>query len=436
MLQPRAVWTWLLDDLIGLAPGGDDEISADAEYAWVTRTYATDVVNRGNVPGQHSVLIGFTRTGGGRILTLGSVDGLNGAATGRVRITVNHLLHITPLSAAELVGADGTSWRGTILEAAPLKPRLLTAGESSQVLAAMANLRPEIGSWLAARTAHVQPIYGSRGQTLREERDAIETGIDLAGFTPSEPILLPPAAEVEHATSLLNPEVFEDNEDDLLFADLRRFDATGVLEATSASTSRYRDGAFELQIANVNRKPIEKLYGVDLLYWDRVADSYTLLQYKRLEKSSGGASDVERESWSYTREQDLAEQLHRMEKIGPSAALNARDWRIVQNPFWFKFVRTDAFDPNDARVLRGMYVPSDYLRVGIQSKSFRGPRGGFRIGYDNVRYVPREPFIELVRRGYSGSTSANSAEITAAISAISSGRELVVVSKAHAPRPG
>ncbi len=116
---------------------------------------------------------------------------------------------------------------------------------------------------------------------------------------------------------MLNPVMFVDNEDDLIFADLRRFDETGFLDEVSASTSVYRDREFELHIANVNRKPLEHPLGVDLLYWDRVGDTYTLLQYKRLVRTEKrNSSDETEDRWHYTRKNELIEQLGKMNSFG------------------------------------------------------------------------------------------------------------------------
>lgn len=425
----RRVWTWLLDDLAAVASDASEESLSDREYLWANRTYATDVVNRALVPARGSILIGFVRGGGERVLTLGHVDGLTGAATGRVRLMVRPLLHLRPLHVEQLLAVAGGTRRETIFGAESLRPGLLPPGVAAEILASLVQLRPEAKQWLADLSFENVLVHGERGQRLREERDAIQTGVDLSGIPLPESVLRPPVRDVKRATDLLNPAIFEDNEDDLLFADLRRFDRRGVLEEVGASVSRYCDEKFELLIVNVNRKPLEKALGVDLLYWDRLADSYTLLQYKRLERTSGGSTESDDERWWYTRQGELVEQLGRMSGLETRPANSADDWRIVQNPFWFKFVRTDAFDPNDTQVLRGMYIPSEYLRVGIDAGSFRGPRGGFRIGYGNARYVPRSPFVELVRRGYSGSTSAASAEILALIATLSRSGEVVVVSK-------
>lgn len=424
------VWMWLLDDLIRVDQDTDEFDVADRDHAWERRTYVTDVVNSSHIPSRGSILVGYTGWESETVRALGYVDGVAGTATARVRITVRPLLHLDRLSLLQIASEGGLVGGTGFLTAGSLRPRRLEAKSASAVLTTISRLRPEVGAWLDDVTQRSEPIRGDAGQRLREERDAIQTGVDLAGITLPETPFLASGSDIIQATQMLNPAIFVDNEDDLIFADLRRFDETGILDEVSASMSVYRDQEFELHIANVNRKPLEHQLGVDLLYWDQVADTYTLLQYKRLtrntKRNEGSESD---DRWQYTRKDDLIAQLGKMSSFADYVPLNAQDWRIVANPFWFKFVRTDAFDASDSRVLRGMYVPSDYLRLGIKSDSFTGPNGGFVINYSNTRYVPRDPFVELVRRGYSGTTSAGSAEVCRLLAALSGEQEVVVVTK-------
>ncbi|MDW5327197.1 hypothetical protein [Plantactinospora sp. KLBMP9567] len=81
----------------------------------------------------------------------------------------------------------------------------------------------------------------------------------------------------------------------------------------------------------------------------------------------------------------LVDQLGRM-NLGPQTPANSRDWRLAPSPFWFKFVKTTDFTPRDRFVLKGMYLPADYLRVAIDDDALQtGARGGFEVTYSNTR---------------------------------------------------
>jgi hypothetical protein len=218
-----------------------------------------------------------------------------------------------------------------------------------------------------------------------------------------------------------------DSEDDLIAADLQRFDPAGAVSLERASVARFVDGDIALTILNVNRKPLEHALGVDLVYWDTVGDVFTLLQYKRLVKSEQAGGGEER--WRYTRRQELIEQLALM-SVGSHEPSASEDWRLG-NPFWFKFLRTDAFVPNDPMVLPGMYVPADYLRLALDDGSLRtGPSGGFEVTYRNTRYLNRRTFVDLVRQRMTGTAGSQSQRVIQAIQERSANHEVVLAVRA------
>jgi hypothetical protein len=95
---------------------------------------------------------------------------------------------------------------------------------------------------------------------------------------------------------------------------------------------------------------------------------------------------------------------HRLERAGELAGL-----AHGAQPVLFKFVRDQDFTPGDPFVLKGMYVPADYLRRALADGSLRtGSRTGFEVTYANTRHLPREVFVTLVRRGFAGTTKAGS----------------------------
>jgi hypothetical protein len=77
-----------------------------------------------------------------------------------------------------------------------------------------------------------------------------------------------------------------------------------------------------------------------------------------------------------------------------------------------------------------MYVPAEYLRRALVDGSLQtGPRSGFEITYKNTRYLPRESFVELVRRGFVGTTRTTTAGVLKIIDTQSKSREVIVAMK-------
>ncbi|MGI5146858.1 hypothetical protein ACQEVC_10805 [Plantactinospora sp. CA-294935] len=161
---------------------------------------------------------------------------------------------------------------------------------------------------------------------------------------------------------------------------------------------------------------------------DELEQIFTLVQYKRMTlRVTGRGAGTER--WAYTGQAELEKQLQRMD-IGLNEPVNSRDWRMVPSPFWFKFVRSQGFTAGDPFVLKGMYVPADYLQRAIADGSLRtGPRTGFEVTYGNTRYLPRETFVALVRRGFAGTTKAGSGAVLEVAAQRAQTREVILAMK-------
>lgn len=198
-----------------------------------------------------------------------------------------------------------------------------------------------------------------------------------------------------------------DSEEDLLPQELQRFSNNSIIKAMNGHVSIIQDGDSELLVFNVNKKPMEVSLGVDLVYWDTENRAFTLIQYKRLEVHNEANSTKE---WIYTNRAEIEKQLGLM--VYPSLNNeNSSDWRMT-SPYWFKFVRRDAATRQDRRLLDGIYVPADYLRLAMKDGSLNaGPRGGFRITYDNTKRINKETFIDLVKRGLIGTVSQDYDEL-------------------------
>jgi hypothetical protein len=181
---------------------------------------------------------------------------------------------------------------------------------------------------------------------------------------------------------------------------------------------------------SVNKKPIEEELGVDLLYWDQVHDAFTFVQYKRLEKTNS-ADGSDRYEWAYRRKKEIEKQLALMPK-GRENPKSAADWRAFDTPFWFKFVRGDAGRKLDGQTLKGMYVSADWLRLAMVDPTFKvGPRGGFRVTYQNAKYLGRNTFTQLISRGFIGTASTRSRAFQKVMLKGGSDRELIIAVKAE-----
>lgn len=307
------------------------------------------------------------------------------------------------------------------------RPRRLQPSLASTIVQNLSRLVSEFVGFMESVEAAGRSTDGLRGAQMREERDAIMLAANLADVEIPDSHLANTATPGTPLTSFIEPAFLTETEDDLLAEDLRRFDAFGSLTMQNSAVARFVDKGFRLTIVNVNRKPLEHVLGVDLIYLDEIDQSFTLIQYKRLTRHSIPRSDSTGERWKYTRQSDLIRQLDLMDLGAEREALGSTDWRMVPTPFWFKFVRDEPFRPADQTVLKGMYVPADYLKSAISDGSLAtGPQGGFEVTYKNTRYITRATFIDLVRRRFLGSSRTASARVREVIHSLAEDREVIL----------
>ncbi len=432
-MSAQEVILWALDDV--MADDNDRRVAARV----------TDVFYRQSRPKPGSLMLGVDAGVDevDAVVLIGVARRSQQVATGKDRTTITPVFRLPKPVALERLEAalppDARRRLGLSRRLpAPLAPARLPPQGGSAVMAALQELSPAVREWLSLLQEAEEPMSGPQAARLREERDAVQLAIDIADIAPPDDLLYTPGDGLTPAQAFSatfnplyiagNPLGVADNEDDLLAEDLRRFDPRGQLQMHSSSIARFTDDDFVLTITNVNRKPLEKVLGVDLIYYDELAHIFTLVQYKRMTIRPAGR-DRGSQRWAYTGQAELDEQLQRMD-IGLNEPVNSQDWRMVPSPFWFKFVREQDFVPGDPFVLKGMYVPADYLRKALADGSLRtGPRTGFEVTYANTRYLPREVFVALVRRGFAGTTKAGTEAVLEVARERSQVREVVLAMK-------
>ncbi|PFG43784.1 hypothetical protein ATJ88_2493 [Isoptericola jiangsuensis] len=346
---------------------------------------------------------------GDLVVALGLVRGIAGIASGLVRATLTPIFQLSgPVPVADL--------QGTLVELgevpADFHARHLPPATAQALVRYLGALEPGLIEWITSILGGAREFPAVVQQSRVEAKDAVELAAQMANIELPADAFLSPPSELEDETllqTILNSGYEQDLEEELLPLDLQRFDGklVGNQRAASVAVFTGKNGEDRLMVMSVNKKPIELELGVDLLYWDQVHDAFTFVQYKRLEKVESAGPHGKNE-WAYVRKGEIKKQLALM-PIGLHDVKRAADWRAFGTPFWFKFVRGDAGSKLDGKTLKGMYVPADWLRIAIEESTFRaGPRGGFRLTFDNAKYVSRTVFTQLISRGFVGTAGARS----------------------------
>jgi hypothetical protein len=232
--------------------------------------------------------------------------------------------------------------------------------------------------------------------TLAEERDATHLALRIAGIDVD-----PDDWWNDTASTYLSSLAYPPRESALLGHDAARFGDFELSGGTRPDWEEFTDGQVRLRVANVDKTPLEEILGVDLIYRHVDADTFVLVQYKRMVKTSKG--------WTYQVDGQFLEELKRMSRVDAGDRRRSKagpgTWRLNSGACWFKLVTPpDTFDLTSRKLLPGLYLPLEYAEELLADGCTLGPRGGRRFRWDAIdRYVTSGMFTQLVREGWIGS---------------------------------
>lgn len=403
----------------------EPDIVGTTHYNRLSQNYRTVIAASGqsskNSPRKSSIVFVASAEPeqGHMIVALGKIRSRHAIATGRIRVRIDPFYPLLiPIDVRRLVYDSDHHVVKAVLAGTtsdPLVPRVFTRRTSFEIFHALAQSSPEAREHLIQLDGSSYTIEGSDGMRLREEQDAVSTVLDISGL--AVPDEMKPATgdrigRGQPFGATLHEFCVLDTEDDLIADDLRRFDKKAVFTRVCGAATVISDDNLRLTVINVNRKKLENVHGVDLVYYDHINDQAIAIQYKRLERKTEYVDGSRSVDWIYRDRSSIERQLDLMWQPRRARATSTADWRMTPSPTYFKFVRAEDYDSESKQLLPGMYVPSDYLRLGLKDRTFNsGPRGGFRISYNNTRYLTNSMFTELTRRGWIGSCKTDKSSL-------------------------
>ncbi len=112
-----------------------------------------------------------------------------------------------------------------------------------------------------------------------------------------------------------------------------------------------------LLVANANREAAETTLGVDIIYYNTTRESLVLVQYKKLRAARDGF---------YYPDSDptLDRELIRMRAVDRLARRDRRpgdDYRLTASPSWLKICHPQAFIPQTADMVPGIYLGREHF---------------------------------------------------------------------------
>lgn len=212
-------------------------------------------------------------------------------------------------------------------------------------------------------------------------------------------------------------------EDNVIIHDARSIEGFSLIESDVTGRAVFQNRDERLEVFTANRGPLEKMLGVDLIYINTLLKNAVMVQYKMLEREES-ATDDERYEWVFRPDKQFQAERDRM-KI-PDLPRTIPDYRLNDNPFYFKFVKR--FQQNQ-RGSDGFIVSLEHLNFLFNNGKAYGKRGGPRINYEVLegRYLRENDLIGLIRSGYIGTYSEASKHLYALIKAASEGNNTIVL---------
>lgn len=246
---------------------------------------------------------------------------------------------------------------------------------------------------------------------LSQQKDAIGTSFDIAGF--DRKAIFANFSLPDGFDSVFDGYEQEGGlEDEAVLHDWSVFDGW-KFEGVRKTVRTFRRKDEKLRIIIANKLPLELQTGVDLVYFSHQYRAFTLIQYKRMIPTKAGSS-----VFYYRPNDQFDEEVRRMKvilrKIDKEAdrddddvmtlpIIAAEDFRLLDNPFYFKYVKSDDFNPSGGALVTGRYVPIEYHERILENPACIGPKGGRIIKWSNLRrYFGATEFSKLVSDGWIG----------------------------------
>ena len=184
-------------------------------------------------------------------------------------------------------------------------------------------------------------------------------------------------------------------EDSVVEHDARHMPGYDLVESHLTGRAVFTRNDQRLEIYTANRRDLEHVFGVDLIYLNASRQNIVMLQYKMLEPlRKDGETD-----WIYRPDGKLENEIRRMRKFAVGHSPGRHEYRLNPAVFYLKFVRRDGMIRSG-----GIITPIDHFEQLRNDPACKGPKGGLRISYDALagRYMRQGAFLDLIRSGYIG----------------------------------
>lgn len=361
--------------------------------------------------------------------------------TGLSQIQLSHARKTPVVSAAGFAKEVEPRFSARVRDAAQ-SMGLLPPGASRALLNHLLQRTPEIRGVIEAAHASTQnPILALPAQQqirLQQESDAALTamliaGIDRDAFLDTQPDSSP--GKQWFLEMVTEPRL---REDPMIINDLRAFPGFSAFESHISGAVRFQQERVVLTVLLVNRQPLEKLTGTDLIYYNETFRSFVMVQYKAIEKE--GDDHVFR-----LPNTNLGKEIRRMMEVQAHldalsvVASSPHGYRLNRGPFFMKFCPRHVPQLAGPDLVPGMYFTLEHWGLLEADDSLLGPKDGRVLKFQKTapfsnagRYLNNTEFSHLVSKAWVGTTIDQSAVLEQIIQqTLQSGRSVTLAREVH-----
>lgn len=331
------------------------------------------------------------------------------AGTGLRRLNVTNVTHIIPpisvTSLADCISKRLQHWA---------MPRLLNGGFLSPktflaIVDALIRLAPSLSPILRRfsqeRAERIGKLSRQSLDALAFQKLAVSTAVTMAGLPRDSLQEWDPGQESKPTSFLDGLPTARLHEDAMVINDLNKFPGYDLISTLPYPAAVFESYKTRLTIVLANKLPLEEQTGTDLIYFNETFRSFVMVQYKAMKQENVG------NVFRLSSDRNLPREIERMNTLRNKLmkcqkSVEKDGFRLNDNPFYLKLCPRIVFDPDDTRLVSGMYIPLDYWNILNEDSSIEGPRGGKVISYENVgRYFNNTEFVTMVAKAWVGTTS-------------------------------
>jgi hypothetical protein len=353
---------------------------------------------------------------GAKYLHFGLISSRSAITTLESRMKIRRSVQILPDSEAGL------------LDLVSEKPYAKNLADRLRSKAYIVQLSPKLGSRVIERLGSIKENHGamravaeslSSPKNFRNaaalQEDALRTALQAFGLTPYDRALSLELVEGRE-TALARVSIMEDS---VVEHDARHFPGYDLVESHLTGHAVFKRSDEHLEIFTANRRDLEHVFGVDLIYLNVRRQNIVMLQYKMLEPlRKDGQTD-----WIYRPDVKLDDEIRRMRKFATKHPAGAHEYRLNPAVFYLKFVKRDGLIRSG-----GIITPIDHYELLRTDPACKGPKNGLRISYEGLagRYLRQSAFLDLIRSGYIGAHAETTQHLKTLVKAVLNSNRAVV----------